>query len=88
MLCGIGGRTIAEAQQRLSYAEVQRWARYRQQRGSLNIGRRLEETTALLATLYANCHRGKGSNPFTLNDFMPHEPEPELSLQQAMASWA
>ena len=29
VLCGIGGRTIAEAQQRLSYTEFFAWVRYR-----------------------------------------------------------
>ncbi|WP_444905100.1 hypothetical protein ACJJIU_10420 [Microbulbifer sp. CnH-101-E] len=86
MLNGIGGCTIAEAQHRLSYEEVQRWALYRKKRGSLHPGMRIERSSALLATLYANTHRGKG-NPVKITDFMPHEEEPELSLQEAMKSW-
>ncbi|WP_444956790.1 phage tail assembly protein T [Microbulbifer sp. ZKSA002] len=86
MLNGIGGCTIEEAQRRLSYQEVQSWAKYRELRGSLHPGMRIERSTALLATLYANAHRGKGA-PAKITDFMPHEKEPEISLEQAMKTW-
>ena len=43
VLCGIGGRTIAEAQTRLSYEEFCRWASYRALRGLLNPGLRIED---------------------------------------------
>lgn len=85
MLCGIGGRTIAEAQQRLSYPEFMAWAKYRNKRGTLHVGMRVERGAALLATLYANSHSKKGD--FKLFDFMPHEEEPPMSLEQAMATW-
>ena len=86
-MCGIGGRTIAEAQQRISYPEFVRWAQYRAKRGSLNQGMRIERGAALLATLYANAHRGKDSAPYDLHDFAPHHDQPELTLEEAMASW-
>ncbi|SDS03624.1 hypothetical protein SAMN05216198_1036 [Halopseudomonas litoralis] len=86
-MCGIGGRTIAEAQQRISLPEFIRWSRYRRKRGSLNLGLRVERGSALLATLYANTHKGKDTAAFQLHDFAPHHDQPELTLEQAMATW-
>lgn len=85
MLAGVGGRTIAEAQERLSVQEFQSWARYRAKRGSLNLGMRVERGAALLATLYANAHSKQGG--YKIFDFMPHEEEPPVSLEQAMGAW-
>ncbi|MCY1314556.1 hypothetical protein D9M70_652190 [compost metagenome] len=85
MLCGVGGRTIAEAQQRLSYREFLSWRRYRAKRGSLHVGMRVERGSALLAALYANTHTKNGG--FKLYDFMPHEVEPAPTLEQAMETW-
>ena len=82
-MCGIGGRTIAEAQERVSYPEFISWAKYRAKRGSLNVGLRVERGAALLATLEAN---SKGGN-FTLSDFAPYHDQPELSLDEAMEKW-
>lgn len=84
-MCGIGGCTIAEAQQRLSYPEFLSWARYRNKRGTLHTGMRIERGTALLATLYANSHSKNGG--FKLYDFMPHEDERAPTLEEAMATW-
>ena len=55
-------------------------------RGSLNTGRRIEQSIATLASLFANANF-KAAEPFTRHDFMPHEDEPELTLEQAMATW-
>lgn len=44
---GIGGTTIAEAKRNLSAEEVRLWADYRAQRGTLNLGMRLEELFAI-----------------------------------------
>lgn len=82
---GIGGRTIEEAQQRVSYPEFMTWVKYRNKRGSLNLGMRVERGSALLATLYANSHSKHGGHK--LFDFMPHESESPLSLEQAMENW-
>ena len=85
MLCGIGGRTIAEAKERLSYQEFCGWLRYRNQRGSLNPGLRTEWAGALLASLYANSHSKRGG--MKLYDFAPHINEPPVSLESAMEVW-
>lgn len=86
-MAGIGGRTIAEAQQRLSYAEVQQWVAYRAKRGTLHPGLRQDRAAGLLATLYANAHRQKDAQPYQLWAFLPHEEPPPLTLEQAMAQW-
>ena len=85
VLSGVGGRTIAEAQERLSFREFQSWQRYRAKRGSLNVGMRVERGAALLATLYANSKSKNGG--FKIFDFMPHEDEPEIPLEAAMKEW-
>jgi len=85
VLSGVGGRTIAEAQERLSFREFQGWQRYRMKRGSLNVGMRVERGAALLATLYANSNSKNGG--FKVHDFMPHEDEPEVPLEVAMKEW-
>ncbi|MGV8637442.1 phage tail assembly protein T, partial [Pseudomonas aeruginosa] len=56
VMCGIGGRTIAEAKSRLTYREFLSWCKFRSKRGSLHIGMRVERVSALLAALYANTH--------------------------------
>lgn len=85
MLNGIGGRTIAEAQERLSYPEYLTWLKYRRKRGSLNTGLRVERGAALLASLYANAHSKDGG--YKLHDFAPYHDAPTLSLDQAMEQW-
>ncbi|QQE90853.1 hypothetical protein GKQ51_09555 [Azotobacter chroococcum] len=85
-MSGIGGRTIAEAQERISYQEFVAWARYRAKRGSLNVGMRVERGAALLATLYANAHSKNGG--YKISDFATYHDEPTMSLEQAMEQWA
>lgn len=85
MLSGIGGRTIAEAQQRLSYTEFQSWAAFRKLRGSLHVGMRLEYGFAQMLTMYANSKSKYGG--YRLCDFMPHQPEQPITLEEAMKSW-
>ncbi|STW07813.1 Uncharacterised protein [Klebsiella grimontii] len=45
---GIGGRTIAEAQERMSLREFQVWVKYRNKYGPLNIMMRTEWGSALV----------------------------------------
>ena len=84
---GIGGRTIAEAQERLSHAEFWTWVQYRARRGSLHLGMRVERGAALLATLYHNAH---AKEPKELWEFMPYADQPPpapISLEEAMENW-
>jgi hypothetical protein len=47
---------------------------------------RIERGTAMLATLYANSKSKDGG--FKIYDFMPHDAERPMTLEQAMESWA
>lgn len=82
---GIGGRTIAEAKENIGYSEFLVWMKYRQKRGSLNIGMRVERGSALLAALYANSHSKNGG--YSLSDFAPYHDSPTVTLEQAMEMW-
>ncbi len=88
MLCGIGGRTIAEAQHKISYVEFLDWVEYRRKKGSLNLGMRVERGTALISTILSNTHRKKDSQPVSFYQFAPHHEEPVLSMEEAMESWS
>ena len=68
MLNGIGGRTIEEAKERLTYAEVQTWMRYRQMRGSLFFGNRIESSVGVVSHIVHRAAGGKSE----LEDFLPH----------------
>ena len=47
---------------------------------------RVERSAALLATIYANSHTKGGG--YEILDFMDHEYEQPISLEEAMKSWA
>jgi hypothetical protein len=51
----------------MTYVEAMDWMRYRLQTGSLNLGLRLDEGFALLATVFNNVMGGKAK----FSDFMP-----------------
>jgi hypothetical protein len=72
VLAGVGGRTVAEAKERLQYSEFMDWLTYRRMRGSLNVSTRLESGIALLASMIS---RACGGNASQL-DFMPHAEPP------------
>ncbi|MFJ3153746.1 hypothetical protein ACIPIX_06340 [Pseudomonas protegens] len=83
MLNGVGGRTIVEAKERMTYQEALAWGRYIDRYGSLHTGRRLEAGSALVAL---QTHR-LGGGMAELLDFMPHELRLGLSLERAMNEW-
>lgn len=85
-MCGIGGRTIAEAKLNISYPEFLQWIQYRNMRGSLHFGMRIEQSIAMIASMYANAHSKKGVT-FSHRDFMPHADDVEISLEDALKSW-
>lgn len=66
-MAGIGGKTIAQAKHNLSYVEVQKWKAYRDLTGSFNLGTRIEQGVALLATCIVNGNGGKTD----ISDFIP-----------------
>ena len=81
---GIGGRTIAEAQERMTHAEAATWAAYRIKTGTLNAGLRLEAGFGQLLAMVSNA-LGGSADPW---GFMPHIPRPEpepLTAERIMA---
>ncbi|HBR5046015.1 TPA: phage tail protein [Klebsiella pneumoniae] len=84
---GIGGRTIAEAQERMSLREFQVWVKYRNKYGQLNVMMRTEWGASLVASVLANINKAKSTPPFKVSDFAPHINELPLSLEEAMKSW-
>lgn len=84
---GIGGRTIAEAQERMSLREFQVWVKYRNKYGPLNIMMRTEWGSALVASVLANINKAKNSPPYKVSDFAPNITEASVSLEDAMKNW-
>ncbi|HBM3132035.1 TPA: phage tail protein [Klebsiella michiganensis] len=84
---GIGGRTIAEAQERMSLREFQVWVKYRNKFGQLNSMMRTEWGASLVASVLANINKSKNSPPFKISDFAPHINEVSVSLEEAMKTW-
>ncbi|WP_338580384.1 phage tail protein [Klebsiella oxytoca] len=84
---GIGGRTIAEAQERMSLREFQVWVKYRNKYGPLNVMMRTEWGASLVASVLANINKSKNSPPFKVSDFAPHINEVSVSLEEALKSW-
>lgn len=87
MLNGVGGCTIAEAKERLTYEEAMQWARYRAKRGSFNIGRRIECSSALVAYMIGNSVGWK----VKMEQFMQHETPAEQDEgddDDALIAWA
>ncbi|WP_154899580.1 phage tail assembly protein T [Serratia ficaria] len=89
VLNGIGGRTVAEAQERLSLSEFRLWMKYRSKYGSLNPMMRTEWGAALVASTIANVNRGKDSPPYCIADFSLHleKSKTPISLEDAMKKW-
>lgn len=84
---GIGGRTVAEAKERLAAREVMLWQAYRDRHGSLNALQRADYNAGLLASIYANSKRRSGQAPFDPYDFTRFQEQKPVSLEQAMANW-
>lgn len=85
MLSGVGGKTIAEAKQSMSWVEFNRWVAYRNKRGSLNPGLRLELVLARFQALWANAKMGKSE--FKPSDFTGCIDEPELTIEELLTNW-
>ena len=90
MLNGIGGRTVEEAKANLSNVEFLDWVAYANQKGTLNLGIRLEWGVAMICMLLSKGFKIKreGGGDFKLQDFMPHirkddDEESELTFEMA-----
>lgn len=76
---GIGGKTIEEAKERMTYDEFLYWVSYRQKFGSLNPGRRTDLAVARLCVLVARAASvtDQAGNYFRFEDFLPQEDQEE-----------
>lgn len=77
---GIGGQTVAEAKQRMTYSEALMWSAFIKKRGSLNVGMRLENGFALLAVMINRALGGKAK----MEDYMPHYEQQPADLADVM----
>ena len=79
-LAGIGGNTIHQVKNNLTMLEINQWAEYRHRRGSLNIGRRVEQSAANIIAM--NINKGlAGEDWVDPLEFMPHEDDVEISFE-------
>lgn len=85
---GIGGRTVAEAQERMSRREFLVWLKYREKYGQLNIMMRTEWGASLVASVLANINKAPGTPLFKISDFAPHLHAIPISLEEAMKNWS
>jgi len=60
----------------MTHAEVTMWMAYRNKRGSLNMGRRVEQAIGGLLSVYVSSKSKPGTDVDALT-FMPHEDRPE-----------
>lgn len=78
-LNGIGGNSIHQVKSNLTMLEINQWAEYRYRRGSLNIGRRVEQAVANMMAIYINGQRTDDYiEPLEL---MPHEDDIEVGFE-------
>lgn len=76
-LNGIGGNSINEVKNNLTMVEVKQWAEYRYRRGSLNVGRRVEQAVANMMSIYINSNGGE----IDALELMPHEDDVVMSFE-------
>lgn len=69
--CGIGGRTVAEAKCRMSYAEFLNWCEYRNRQGSLHLGMRIDRAVSRAMAMYYNSH--SRDKKVKSGDFSPYD---------------
>jgi hypothetical protein len=82
VLNGIGGRTVREAKRNISQKEFVRWMQYRDRRGALNVGMRVEAAVAMLAV---QVNRALGGTA-DVADFMPSWDRPAAEPVNEIAS--
>ena len=77
-LNGIGGNTIHQVKNNLTMLEIKQWAEYGYRRGSLNTGRRFEQTAASMMSVYMAAVHKHEIEPLEL---MPHEDDVEIGFE-------
>lgn len=84
---GIGGRTIAEAQENMSINEFIIWQKFRNKRGSLHTGMRVEESIARFQAMWANTKTSKDAALLHKEDFAPHLDPRVIPLDELTAAF-
>lgn len=91
VLAGIGGRTVAEAKDRVSWDEFFAWMSYRASHGPLHLHGRLQDGFARVAhTIASVAPRRQGARRPKLQDFMawlPRAADQPIDLETAMERW-
>ncbi|ERL54948.1 hypothetical protein [Psychrobacter aquaticus] len=82
-LSGIGGNTIHQVKSNLTMLEINQWAEYRDIRGSLNIGRRVEQAAANIIAMNINKEL-KFEDWVEPLEFMPHEDDVEIGFEEQL----
>lgn len=80
-MAGIGGNSVNEVKNNLTLLEIKQWAEYRYRRGSLNIGRRVEQAAANMMSIYINSNC-KTEDAIDAIELMPHEDDVVLSFEE------
>lgn len=80
-LNGIGGNSVHQVKTNLTMVEIKQWAEYRYRRGSLNVGRRVEQAVANMMAIYINSQRQKEDWVEVL-ELMPHEDDVEVGFEE------
>lgn len=93
-MAGIAGNTVEQVKNNLSYSEFIDWIAYTNKNGPLNQAKRIEQTLALIAAMFANAmFKKQNGEKFKIDDFSvyaedePQEINPEgvLAMLSAMA---
>ena len=90
MLCGVGGKSVAEAKSAISYVEFVQWCQFRARYGSFHTGMRIDRAAARIGSLLANIKAGK--NIWSEQDLSPFDSliaeadKPELTIETAFAA--
>lgn len=80
-LNGIGGNTLHQVKSNLTMLEINQWAEYRNRRGSLNTGRRIEQAAAHVMTFGYN-GKVKSEDWIEPIELMPHEDDVIISFEE------
>lgn len=82
---GIGGRTIAEAHENMTMPEFLVWQKFRNKRGSLHMGMRVEESVAKFLAYWFNSKTAKDAPKHYPQDFAPHMDERIITVEELAA---
>ncbi|GGZ83315.1 hypothetical protein GCM10007161_13520 [Ignatzschineria indica] len=83
----IGGNSIKESQENLSHKEVSIWMRYMREKGSLNIGSRVEQSVGLISSMFEQVN-SKGK--VDLSKHFPNlykKPAIDSDVKQVFEEW-